>query len=103
VSQTIVVTNPESLEDLAAMLVKLMGKPQGMPPEVLELEKLKRRETLTTKDVETLYGINVNTLCKYRSNGEGPAYIKDGEKVLYTHAAVKKYLESRRQKTHDQP
>jgi len=90
-------------EDLRAVMAELMPVQGEMPPEVVELEKLKRKEALTTEEVEKLYNLNANTLRKRRLNGEGPAYSKDGEKVLYTHAAVRKYIESRRQKTHDQP
>jgi hypothetical protein len=90
-------------EDLAAIMTALMPAPTAMPPEVVRLELLKRKETLTTEEVEALYGLNASTLRKHRVNGTGPAYLKEGERVLYTHPAVKKYLESRRQKTHDQP
>ena len=67
------------------------------------MERLRRKEYLTTEEVETVYGLNAQTLRKRRMLGEGPAYIKDGQKVLYSHTAVKSYLESRRQKTYDQP
>jgi len=97
---TVIVT---TREDLAAIMAELMPAPGVMPPEVVELELLKRKETLTTDEVATLYGLNASTLRKRRMNGEGPAYSKDGDRVLYTHAAVRKYLEARRQKTYDQP
>jgi len=91
-------------EDLAAVMAELIPTQVNiMPPEVVAMEILKRKETLTTEEVEMLYGLNANTLRKRRVNGEGPAYSKEGERVLYTHTAVKKYLESRRQMTHDQP
>jgi DNA polymerase III alpha subunit (gram-positive type) len=99
-SQVIVTTR----EDLAAVMAELMpAQAAPMPPEVVKLEKLKRKEYLTTEEVESVYGLNAQTLRKRRMQGEGPGYIKDGQKVLYAHAAVKAYLESRRQKTYDQP
>lgn len=91
----------EALRIVMAELISTQAS--SMTPEVVELEKLKRKEALTTEEVALLYGLNANTLRKRRMNGEGPAYSKDGDKVLYTHSAVKKYLDSRRQKTHDQP
>lgn len=100
-SQTVIVT---TREDLTAIISAIMPSPSpGLSPEVLELEKLKRKEALTTEEVEKLYGFKANTLRKRRMNGEGPSYSKDGDRVLYTHTSIRKYLESRRQKTHDQP
>jgi hypothetical protein len=69
----------------------------------VELEMLRRKEYLTTKEVEKIYPLKANTLRKRRMTGEGPAYSMDGSHVVYTHVAIRKYLESRKQKTHDQP
>ena len=57
----------------------------------------------TEGEVEKLFGLKASTLRKRRLNGEGPSYSKDGERVLYSRRKVEQYLESRRQKTHDQP
>ena len=84
-------------DDLRDIMAELMPPLYEMPPEVVELEKLKRKEALTTKEVEKLYNLNANTLNKRRTEGDGTEFIKDGDRVLYTHAAVKKYPESRRQ------
>jgi DNA polymerase III alpha subunit (gram-positive type) len=100
-SQAIVLTTPEELAVIIENAVA--ARNSEISPEIVRLEWLKRRETLTTEQVEELYGLNAYTLKKRRMDGEGPAYIKDGDKVFYTHAAIKKYLESRRQKTNDQP
>jgi len=102
-SQTVIVT---TREDLAAVMTELMGTlplASAMPFEVLELEKLKRKDYLTESEVEKLFGLKKATLRKRRLNGEGPSYSKDGERVLYFRLAVEQYLASRRQKTHDQP
>ncbi len=101
-NQIQIITTNDQLKDVLASLLSQLSTVQ-LPPEVVVLEKLKRKETLTTEEVELLYGLKANTLRKRRMNGEGPAYVKDGDKILYTHSAVKKYLDSRRQKTHDQP
>lgn len=103
-SQTLInlVTTPEQFKDFLTTAMATLHT-TSMPPEAARLEVLKRKETLTTEEVEVLYGMKANTLRKRRVNGEGPAYSKDGDRVLYTHTAIKKYLEARRQKTHDQP
>jgi len=97
-----IITTPDSLK---AVLTSLLGElPSAqLSPAVVELEVLKRKEYLTTEEVGKLYPLNPNTLRKRRMNGEGPAYSKDGANIVYSHASIKKYLESRRQKTNDQP
>lgn len=97
-----IITTPDSLKAVLASLIGECPSVQ-LPPEVVELEVLKRREYLTTEEVGKLYPLNPHTLRKRRMNGEGPAYSKDGATVVYSHASIKKYLESRRQKTNDQP
>jgi len=103
-SQTIVVMSPEQVENLVLRTIERALPSHGeTSPEIMKLEKLKRKEYLTTEEVAALYPLNAETLRKHRVNGTGPAYIKDGVRVSYAHGAVRKYLESRRQKTHDQP
>lgn len=97
-----IITTTEQLKEVLLPLVSKLQKPQ-LPPEAAELEVLRRKEYLTTEEVEKLYQLNANTLRKGRGDGKGPAYSKVGNKVLYSQLAVKKYLESRRQKTNDQP
>ena len=96
---TVIVT---TREDLAAVMAELIPQPTAMPPEVVELEKLKRKEYLTADEVPKLYPLGASTLAKHRMNRTGPAFSKDGEKVIYSQTAIRKYLESRRQKTIDQ-
>lgn len=38
----------------------------------------------------------VNTLAKWRSEGDGPAFIKLGGAVMYAHEDIERWLESRR-------
>ncbi|MDL2279036.1 helix-turn-helix domain-containing protein [Desulfovibrio sp. OttesenSCG-928-G11] len=97
-----IITTPAELEKVLSGLLSRLPAAQ-FPAEVLELELLRRKEYLTTEEVEKLYPLKANTLRKRRVNGEGPAYTKDGANVVYSQAAIRKYLESRRQKTHDQP
>lgn len=101
-SQIPVITTSEQLEAVLLPILQNIQSPQ-LPPEAAELEILRRKEYLTTEEVEKLYQLNANTLRKGRGNGSGPAYSKIGNKVLYSQVAVKKFLEGRRQKTNDQP
>lgn len=97
-----IITTPDNLKAVLASLMSERPSVQ-LPPEVVELEVLKRREYLTTDEVEKVYPLNAHTLRKRRMNGEGPAYSKDGAVIVYSHESIRKYLESRRQKTNDQP
>lgn len=101
-SQTLIMTTDEQLREVIAPLLATLPTTQ-MPPEVVELEKLRRKEYLTTEEVVKLYPLKANTLRKDRINGKGPAFSKLGDKVVYSQSAIRKYLESRRQKTNDQP
>jgi hypothetical protein len=101
-NQIQIITTPDQLKDVFSALLAQLPAAQ-MPASVVEVELLKRREYLTTEEVEKVYPLKASTLRKHRVNGTGPAYSKDGDKVTYSHAAIRKYLESRRQKTNDQP
>ena len=73
---------------------------QDMLAPVINLEMLKRKEALTEKEVEALYGISAYTLKAKRQKGGGPVYYQGVERgaVLYTHAAVKNYLDTLKKK-----
>jgi len=101
-NQIQIITTADQLKDVLASLLGQLPTVH-LPPEVVELELLSRKEYLTTEEVEKLYPLKANTLRKRRMNGEGPAYTKDGDKVVYSRTAIRKYLESRRQRTNDQP
>ena len=64
-----------------------------------EIEKLKRKEYLSPDEVEKLYGLRATTLANKRTRAQGPEYTKAGEKILYRHQDVKKYLDARRVRT----
>ena len=87
-----------TIEELRTVMASLQ-----VPPEVVELEVLMRRKYLTTEEVEKLYPLKASSLKKMRTDGKGPEYIRDGERVLYTHEAIQKYLEAGRQKTLNRP
>ena len=101
-SQITVIT-PDQVYQIVSDAVRDCMPAGAMPEDVAELERLKRKEYLTEGEVEKLFGLKASTLRKRRLNGEGPSYSKDGERVLYSRRKVEQYLESRRQKTHDQP
>jgi len=64
-----------------------------------KLEELKRKEFLTEQEVGTLYSISPASIRSKRSRGLGPAYIKDGRRVLYPRHELVKYFEMRMVKT----
>lgn len=99
----IITTNDQLLAVLVSLIGQLPAQLTAIPDDVAELERLKRKEYLTETEVEKLFGLKKATLRKRRLNGDGPAYSKDGERVLYSRRLVEQYLDSRRQKTHDQP
>lgn len=74
---------------------------QGMLTPVVNLELLKRKEALTEKEVEALYGISANTLRTKRTRGGGPAYRQGPGRgtVLYTHKDIVNYLENIKKRT----
>ena len=85
----------EMLEELAErVLAPLAG-------DVMEIEELKRKEFLTPDEVERVYGLKATTMANKRTRAQGPAYIKDGEKILYPQKAVKAYLAAKHVKTID--
>ena len=103
-NQIQIITDPDQLLSVLASLMERMPVRFGViPDDILELQRLKHKEYLTETEVEKLFGLKKATLRKRRFNGEGPAYSKDGERVLYSRRKVEQYLEARRQKTHDQP
>ena len=74
---------------------------QNMLTPVVNLELLKRKEALTEKEVDALYGISANTLRTKRARGGGPTYRQGPERgnVLYTHKDIVKYLENIKKRT----
>lgn len=100
----IVVLPIERVQDVveAAVHEALAAANIGVTREVNELELLNRKALLTDKEVQMLYGINAGTLGNMRSQGRGPAFIKDGKSIRYRRKDVEAYLQSRRVKTYEQ-
>ena len=60
---------------------------------VCEMECLRRKEYLTTKEAALLFSLSAATLKTKRSRGGGPDYVKRGSRVLYARKALEAYLE----------
>lgn len=66
------------------------------------LEQLRRKELISGKEVEELYGLDRGTLDNWRSNGKGPAPTKIGQRVYYRHEALQEFIRARQQRTYEQ-
>lgn len=72
--------------------------------EAAAMERLRRAETLTPRQVERLFNLQPGTLRNWRGQGIGPAYSKPSDKlVLYDVEDVRRYLAATRRRTRDQP
>ncbi len=60
------------------------------------------KESYTPAEIERVFGIKKGTLSALRCHGKGPAYFKDGRKILYTKKDIEAYLKKGRVKTYDQ-
>ena len=60
---------------------------------ICEMERIRRKEYLTEKEVEKLFSLSAATLKTQRSRGAGPKYIKQGTRVFYSRKDVVSYLE----------
>ena len=60
------------------------------------------RKALTPKDCESIYGLNVGTLCNMRFHKIGPKYYKLGKKILYRVDDIEKWLAENVVLTRDQ-
>jgi hypothetical protein len=63
---------------------------------VAEIEALKRKVYLTEEEAAKLFSLAPATLRTDRCRGQGPRYIKNGRKVLYSQQELINYLERRR-------
>lgn len=88
---------PEELKEIMERTVQ-----NEMIP-VFELERIKRKENLTTPEVSLLYGESEAALRKLRFEGRGPKFIKRGSKVLYRNSDLQEYYKARIVRTSDQP
>lgn len=51
---------------------------------ICEMERIRRKEYLTEKEVEKLFSLSAATLRTQRSRGGGPPFIKKGNRILYS-------------------
>ena len=56
----------------------------------------KTRTRLTEQELADYWGMKINKLRKWRSNGVGPTYIKIGGHVIYTKEDIEKYEQARK-------
>lgn len=61
---------------------------------LVEIEMIKSKTTLSSKDVEKFYGIPESTLRTWRNRKKGPKFyqLEKGCPVVYTHEDIKNYL-----------
>jgi predicted DNA-binding transcriptional regulator AlpA len=51
-------------------------------------------KALSSKQAAEVIGIAPESLCRMRSQGRGPAYVRDGQFVRYSPAAIEQWLTS---------
>ena len=59
---------------------------------ICEMERIRRKEYLTEKEVEKLFSLSAATLKTQRSRGGVPQYVKIKGRILYKQIALKEYL-----------
>ena len=63
---------------------------------ICEMERIRRKEYLTEKEVAQLFSLSVATLKTQRCRGGGPQFVKYGSRVLYSAIEVGIYLQDKR-------
>lgn len=61
---------------------------------ICEMERIRRKEYLTEKEVEKLFSLSVATLKTQRSRGGGPDFIRVSGKILYCRNSITNYINS---------
>lgn len=67
---------------------------------ICEMERIRRKEYLTEKEVALLFSLSAATLKTQRSRGGGPTFLKVGMRILYPRAALDIYLNAGRINPH---
>lgn len=100
----LVVLPVERVQDVvkAAVRVALAEAKVGVNEDALAMDVLRHKIMLSDKEVQKLYGLKAGTLANMRSQGRGPAFVKDGKIIRYCRKDVEAYLQSRRVKTYEQ-
>lgn len=73
----------DALEKILAPVVEI----------ICEMERIRRKEYLTEKEVALLFSLSAATLKTQRSKGLGPKYKKLGSKVIYARRDVEIFLD----------
>ena len=60
---------------------------------ICEMERIRRKEYLTEKEVEKLFSLSAATLKTQRSRGGGPNYVALGKRILYKRSSVDNFLQ----------
>lgn len=74
---------------IAAALEKILAPVAEV---ICEMERIRRKEYLTEKEVALLFSLSAATLKTQRSRGGGPDYIKIGNHVLYSKNEIWRYV-----------
>lgn len=69
---------------------------------VTRLAELRQKHALSDVEVSELYGWSPSTLRRWRSDGIGPKFIRDGRMVYYRITDIESYISSRAVRTRDQ-
>ena len=69
---------------------------------VARLAELRQKHALSDVEVSELYGWAPSTLRRWRSEGVGPKFIRDGRMVFYRVGDIESYISSRAVRTRDQ-
>ncbi len=92
-SQSVVVISPAELRSLVSdAVIAAVARAQ--------LVSVSRKAILSEKEAAALLDVNPGTLKRWRSEGKGPAYTKDGS-VRYLRSDIDQYLERMRVSTKD--
>jgi predicted DNA-binding transcriptional regulator AlpA len=67
-----------------------------------KLAELCQKRALSDVEVSELYGWSPSTLRRWRSEGIGPKFIRDGRMVYYRVSDLEAYISSRAVRTRDQ-
>lgn len=77
---------------IAAALEKILAPVAEV---ICEMERIRRKEYLTEKEVALLFSLSAATLKTQRSRGAGPPYVKDFHKILYSQKELAAYFQQR--------
>lgn len=68
----------------------------------VRLEELRRKELLSSVEVEELYGLNSGTLRNWRAKSLGPKFSRFGQLVFYKHQDLQNFIAAHQVRTYEQ-